>query len=141
VFGLAQMAGSEPRASEAPACRLVATMALKLEIARLAKLIVDSEGISFDEAQARLETLKLEIIVGHDAVSPAAHAAILTAISVGRRVFVGGVRVRGVLNQPLNSALPISAGTLGEAAIALGASEYDGAASRTICIASDDRDK
>jgi hypothetical protein len=115
-------------------------MALNRQIARLSKILVDSEGISFDEAQARLEALTLEIIVGEDAVSPAAHAAVLTAVSVGRRTFVGGVRVKGVIDQPLNSALPLSARTLGEAAAAMGASQFEGAPSRTICIAIDNHD-
>ncbi len=114
-------------------------MALNRQIARLAKILVDSEGISFDEAQERLEALTLEIIVGKDAVSPAAHAAVLTAVSVGRRTFVGGVRVTGALDQPLNSALPLSARTLGEAAVAVGASQFEGAPSRSICIATDNR--
>jgi hypothetical protein len=112
-------------------------MALKREIARLSKLLVDSEGISFDKAQAWLANLKLEIVVGRGALSPASHAAILTAVSVGRRTFIGGVRVRGFLDQPLNSALPVAASTLGEAVVALGASEYEGTTSRTICVESD----
>jgi len=82
----------------------------------------------------------LEIIVGKDAFSPAAHAAVLTAVSVGRRTFVGGVRVKGALDQPLNSALPLSARTLGEAAVMVGASQFEGAPSRTICIAIDNHD-
>jgi len=115
-------------------------MALNRQIARLAKILVDSEGLSFDEAQARLEARTLEIIVGKDAVSPAAHAAVLTAVSVGRRTFVGGVRVKGALDQPLNSALPLSARTLGGAAVMVGASQFEGAPSRTICIAIDNHD-
>ncbi len=82
-------------------------MALDRQIARLAKILVDSEGVSFDEAQSRLRALTLEIVVGPDALSPAAHAAVLTAVSVGRRTFVGGVQVTGTLDQPLNSALII----------------------------------
>ncbi len=112
-------------------------MALNRQIARLSKILVDSEGISFDKAQARLEALTLEIIVGADAVSPAAHAAVLTAVSVGHRTFLGGVRVKGALDQPLNSALPISARTLGEAVLAIGASQFEGAPSCTVCIAID----
>ena len=100
-------------------------MALNRQIARLAKILVDSEGISFDEAQARLKSLRLEVVVGEDAVSPAAHAAVLTAISVGRRTFVGGVRVRGALDQTLNTALPLLAETLREAAIEVGASQFE----------------
>ncbi|MBN9533496.1 MAG: hypothetical protein J0H10_09075 [Alphaproteobacteria bacterium] len=115
-------------------------MALNRQIARLAKILVDSEGIGFDEAQARLESLTLEVVVGDDAVSPAAHAAVLTTVSVGRRTFVGGVRVRGALNQTLNTALPLLAETLGEAAVEVGASEFEGAPARRIYIGTSDAD-
>ena len=109
-------------------------MALDRQIARLAKLLVDSEGISFDEAQARLRALTLEVVIGPDAVSPAAHAAVLTAVSVGHRTFVGGVRVSGALDQPLNSALPLAGPTLGEATVQMGASALSSAPSRRIVI-------
>ena len=95
---------------------------------------MDSEKISFDEAQARLRSLTLEIVVAPEAMSPAAHAAILTAVSVGRRTFVGGVRVTGAVDGPLNSALPLRAESLAEAAAAVGASDFDCAASRTIFV-------
>ena len=109
-------------------------MALDRQIVRLAKILVDSEKISFDEAQARLRTLTLEIVVGPDATSPAAHAAILTAVSVASRTFVGGVRVMGAIDQPLNSALPLTAGSLAEAVILTDTSEFDGRPSRTIFV-------
>ena len=109
-------------------------MVLDREIVRLAKILVDDEKISFDEAQARLRALTLEIVVGPDATSPAAHAAILTAVLVASRTFVGGVRVTGVIDQPLNSALPLTAASLAEAVILMGASEFDGDPSRTIFV-------
>ena len=109
-------------------------MALDRQIARLAKILVDSEQVSFDEAQARLRSLTLEIVVAREATSPAAHAAILTAVSVGRRTFVGGVRVTGAVDGPLNSALPLGAESLAEAAAAVGASDFDCAASRTVFV-------
>lgn len=109
-------------------------MALDRHIARLAKILVDNDGISFDAAQARLLALTLEVVVGPDAVSPAAHAAVLTAVSVGYRTFVGGVRVIGAIDQPLNSALPIFAASLGEAAAEIGGSAFEGVPSRRIII-------
>ncbi len=109
-------------------------MALDRQIARLAKILVDSEGVSFNVAQAKLRALTLEIFVGPDAVSSAAHAAVLTAVSVGRRTFVGGVRVTGALDQPLNSALPLSASSLGEAAVEVGASTFERSPSRRIVV-------
>ncbi|MGF7188231.1 hypothetical protein JOE11_001258 [Robbsia andropogonis] len=113
-------------------------MALDRYISRLAKILVDSERITFDEAQERLKALTLEVVVGVDAVSPAAHAAVLTAVSVGRRTFVGGVRVVGALEQSINCALPLGVATLGEAAIKLGATDFGGVASRAIVVGATD---
>ena len=109
-------------------------MALDRQIARLAKILVDSENISFDEAQARLRTLTLEVVVAPEAASPAAHAAILTAVSVASRTFVGGVRVTGAIDQPLNSALPLKAESLAEAASLVGVFGFDGCPSRKVFV-------
>jgi hypothetical protein len=109
-------------------------MALDRQIARLSKILVDSEGITFDEAQTRLRNLTLEIVVAADASSPAAHAAVLTAVSVGSRTFVGGVRVVGAIDQPLNSALPLTARTMADGALEVGASNFEGTPSRRIMI-------
>ncbi len=109
-------------------------MALDRQIARLAKILVDSEEISFDEAQARLRALTLEIVVGSGATSPAAHAAILTAVLVASRTFVGGVRVTGAVEGRLNSALPIRAESLAAAAELVGASDFDQIVSRRILV-------
>ena len=109
-------------------------MALDRQIARLAKILVDNENISFDEAQARLRALTLEVVVAPEATSPAAHAAILTAVSVGSRTFVGGVRVTGAIDQHLSSALPFGARNLDEAAFLAGTSVFGGRPSRTIFV-------
>jgi hypothetical protein len=109
-------------------------MELDRYISRLSKILVESAGITFKEAQERLRALTLEIFVASDATSPAAHAAVLTAVSVGRRTFVGGVRVVGAVEQPLRSSLPISAATLGAAATIVGSSTFAGRASRRIII-------
>lgn len=111
-------------------------MALELALTRIAKSLVDSEGISFDEAQARLRKFSLEIVVADDATSLTAHSAILTAISVASRTFIGGVRVAGYINQPLNSSVPLRARMLDAAALEVGASDFDGAASHRIIIGS-----
>jgi hypothetical protein len=109
-------------------------MALTRRLARIAKILVDSEGIDFPTAEARLRALTLEVVVGEDATSPAAHAAVLTAVSVGCRSFVGGVRVIGCCDQPLNTALPLNGPALSDAARQLGASDFEGPASRRILI-------
>lgn len=109
-------------------------MAVDREIARLSKILVDSEGILFPEAEARLRSLKLEIVVGGHGDSAAAHAAVLTAVSVGRRTFLGGVRVIGNVGQPVVSTLPVEGRTLGEACAAIGARQFDGEVSFTIFV-------
>ena len=109
-------------------------MAIDRQIARIAKILVDRESISFDEAQARLRGLTLEIVVDTHAVSSAAHAAILTAVLVGSRTFVGGVRVVGEVDEPLNSALPLNASTIAEACIQAGARVFEGVPSRRVLV-------
>ncbi len=113
-------------------------VALDRQIARLSKLLVDSEGISFDEAQAKLRQLTLEVVVGSGASSPAAHAAALTAVSVASRTFVGGVRLAGAVDGPANTYLPLGCESLAGAAHRVGASSFRGAASRRIVIGTDD---
>jgi hypothetical protein len=53
-----------------------------LEVSRLAKLLVDAQGISLKEAIARLSALRLEI-VATDAESVSAQNALLTSVAVG----------------------------------------------------------
>ncbi len=49
-------------------------------------------------------------------------------------MFVGGVRLTGAVNQPLNSALPLIAQTLSDAAIEVGASQFEGQTAQQILI-------
>lgn len=109
-------------------------MALDRQIARLSRVLVDKENISFDEAQARLRALTLEIVVGAEATSPAAQAAILTAVSVGSRTFIGGVRLTGAVEQPLSTAIPLATTSLAEVANELGGSHNCGDPSRRILV-------
>lgn len=108
-------------------------MALTRQISRIAKLLVDAEGISFSEAEARLRSMTLEIVMGPWGNSPAGHAAALTALSVGRRSFLGGVRVNGDLDVPLRSTLSRRV-TLGEALSELGTTPFIGSPAATIVI-------
>jgi hypothetical protein len=112
---------------------MVATMTLTRLLSRVAKLLVDAEGISFQEAEQRLREMTLEIVVGPDAASPAGHAAVLTAFAVSRRTFLGGVRVTGDLGQPLQSSLSLCS-TLGEALTEIGVMGFIGPAAVTIGI-------
>ena len=108
-------------------------MTLTRQLSRVAKLLVDAEGISFPGAEQRLRAMTLDIVVGPDAASPAGHAAVLTAFAVSRRTFLGGVRVTGDLGQPLQSSLSTRP-TLGEALAEFGVMGLVGSAAVTIGI-------
>jgi hypothetical protein len=112
-------------------------VALDKHIARLSKILVDSQGATFDEAQALLQALTLEVVIGQHSNSPAAHAAALTAVSVGSRTFVGGVRLAGAADQPLNSTLPLASGTLAAAAAEVGAGGFEGEPAQRVVIGDD----
>lgn len=110
-------------------------MALKPEAARLSKLLVDSGvGEDFEQAQRRIDRLTLEVVVGDGASSPAAHAAVLTAVSVGGRCFGGGVRVTGRVDQPVLSALPVRRTSLADATADLGARPFEGKPEFTVLV-------
>lgn len=104
------------------------------ELSRIAKLLIDAEGISNAEAEMRLREMTLEVIVGDNAHSIAGHNAILTAVAVGKKTFVGGVTVRIDDDVPLISALPVGCSSLREAANRLGASRIAGEASVRIIV-------
>lgn len=104
------------------------------ELSRIAKMLIDAEGISDVEAEARLRAMTLEIVVGDGAHCIAGHNAILTAVAVGKKTFVGGVAVRIDEDSPLLSALPVDRSSLREAADRLGASEIPGEASVRVIV-------
>ena len=104
------------------------------QISRLAKILVEKEGILFPEAETRLKSLTLEIVVDQSATSAAAHTSILTAVNIGHRSFVGGVKVTGAVTQPVNTALPLKGQTLEDAAREIGASVFDEPALRRIVV-------
>lgn len=86
------------------------------ELHRVVKLALDSgEAASLNEAIALFEGYRLAIHVGPDvAHSPSLQAAVLTAVNTGRRCFLGGVEVAGMLDMPL--LIPwMTCHTLGEA--------------------------
>ena len=111
-------------------------MALDREIARLSKILMEGEGLGLEEAQARLRSMTLEVVVGTGAACPAGHAAVLTALSVGRRTFVGGVRITGAAAVPLLTTLPVAGRSLSEACGHF-ASDFEGPPSRRIVIGSE----
>src|SRR3546814_17299006 len=54
-----------------------------------------------------------------DPSDPVEQATLLTAVALGRRVFLGGVRVVGALEVPASTGLPLGP-TLGDSVKALG---------------------
>jgi hypothetical protein len=89
---------------------------------RLVKQAIDSgEAASVEEAQALFAKYKLRIEIDAQWVrEPIQQAVLLTAIALGRRVFLGGVDVAGELDVPLLTPLRAEA-TLAAAVAALGA--------------------
>lgn len=97
---------------------------------RLVKQALDSGAAqSLAEAEALFQGYCLALIIDQtEATNPLSQAALLTAVALGRRVFLGGVMVEGTLDVPLTVPMPLGA-TLSEAVIALGgavASAADG---------------
>jgi hypothetical protein len=89
---------------------------------RLVKQAIDSgEAASVEEAQALFGKFKLRIEIDAQwAREPIQQAVLLTAIALGRRVFLGSVDVAGDLDVPLLTPLRTEA-TLAAAVAALGA--------------------
>jgi hypothetical protein len=77
------------------------------EMHRLAKRAMDNgTSASREEAEALLRGYRLALSIGPDEAKDRHHqAALLTAIELGRRVFLGGVTVEGCLDVPLTVPL------------------------------------
>ncbi len=90
---------------------------------RLVKQALDSgAAASVAEAVEAFRRYRLSFAIGAEqAADPGHQAALLTAVALARRVFLGGVSVIGELDVPLS--LPMTCGdTLGDAVSGLGAS-------------------
>lgn len=88
---------------------------------RLVKEALDSGAASsLSEAEAMFRGFDLGFIIRETEARDSHHqAALLTAVALARRVFLGGVSVAGPLDVPLAVPLPFGA-TLGDAVTALG---------------------
>ncbi len=95
---------------------------------RLVKHAIDSgTAESVAEAEILFRGYRLAVELDPSAVSdPAQQAALLTAVALGRRVFLGGVTVAGPLDTPLVLAMPFGR-TLRDAVLALGGALADAA--------------
>jgi len=90
------------------------------QLHRLVKLALDTgEAASLGEAHRLFGDYRLGIVVGNSvAHSATLQAAVLTAVNTGRRSFLGGVSVEGMLDVPL--LVPWGhCRTLGDAVVAL----------------------
>ena len=81
------------------------------EMHRLAKRVMDNGTVaSRQEAEALLRGYRIALSIGPDEATDRHHqAALLTAIELGRRVFLGGVTVEGCLDVPLT--VPVASGS------------------------------
>lgn len=88
---------------------------------RLVKEAVDSgQADSVEAAEAMFGDYRLTLHIDAEAaLSPTHQTALLTAVNLARRVFLGGVDVSGPLDVPLLSPLPLGE-TLAEAIVQLG---------------------
>ena len=101
---------------------------------RLVKHAIDSGAAqSVGEAEALFRGFQLAVEIGETAAADGvSQAALLTAVALGRRVFLGGVSVAGDLSAELITPLPLGR-TLADAVVALGA-RRDGIARNTPTI-------
>lgn len=88
---------------------------------RLVKQAIDSgSAATVAEAEALFQGFRLAItFMPDDPSDPVEQATLLTAVALGRRVFLGGVRVVGALEVPVSTGLPLGP-TLGDSVKALG---------------------
>ena len=88
---------------------------------RLVKYALDSgEAKSLDEAKSLFQGYRLALTIhGRESRNSLNQIALLTAVALGRRVFLGGVSVEGDLDVPLKVPLPLRC-RLHEAVIDLG---------------------
>jgi hypothetical protein len=98
------------------------------QLHRLVKEALDSGAVeSLEAAQALFLGFRLNLVLDASAASSPHHqAALLTAVNLARRVFLGGVTVTGPLDAPLALDMPLGS-TLGEAVTRLGGRAAAGA--------------
>jgi hypothetical protein len=96
-------------------------MSIYWKRSRITKVMADAARVgSFSEAEARLDSIQLDVVVGDDQLgTPAGQAAALTAVATARKCF-GGVTIVAEKDAPLIAALPVGK-TLLKAARRLGA--------------------
>ncbi len=108
------------------------------ETSRIRAVLVNSGRNSFEEAEEKLASSALALVLGgHAAATAAGQAAFLTAVVTGTRAF-GRLTVQGSTEEPLLLPLPAPVKTLAEAASFFGAQHAkDSTAARSILIGSE----
>src|SRR5579863_7345250 len=95
------------------------------ETSRIRSILVNSGRYSFAEAEKKLATSVLSLVIGEDvACTPAGQAAFLTSAITSTRCF-GQVTAGGAIDVPLLIPLPIPARSLAEAAAVFGVHRAD----------------
>src|SRR4051812_5848461 len=96
-------------------------MSIYWKRSRITKVLADAARVgSFSEAEARLDSIQLDVVVGDDQLgTPAGQAAALTAVATARKCF-DRVTIVAEKDVPLIAALPLG-NTLLKAARRLGA--------------------
>jgi hypothetical protein len=91
------------------------------DLHRLVKVALDNgTARSVDEAHALFQGYALDVSFDAAVAHRAEYQiALLTTVALGRRVFLGGVRVKGALDGPLAPNLPVT-GTIEQAIVKLG---------------------
>ena len=106
-------------------------MAVRRDISRIAKVIVDRGAGTFPEAEAAQVAQRLEVRVSP---AQAREPAALTAVLTGARFFSGEVTIRVAVDVPLVLPIPVSGRTLVEAAVELGPSPAPVADAKAILV-------
>lgn len=93
---------------------------------RTTKLFIDSgEASSIEEADNILSKYRIAVTIDETSALNATHqATLLTIINIGKRSFLGGVYIQGLLDTPLLCPMPLG-NSLKEAVIALGGNIVD----------------
>ena len=74
---------------------------------RTTKWAMDAKNMTYREAMNWLENLRLNVQIDDDqAVEPAGQAALLSAVAIARRTFMGGVAVQGSIDIPVRVRFP-----------------------------------
>lgn len=104
---------------------------------RLVKQAIDSGvAATVAEAEALFQGFRLAItFLPDDPADPVEQATLLTAVALGRRVFLGGVMVVGALEVPVSTGLPLGP-TLGDSVKALGGEISDCSGAPMVIIGS-----